>query len=144
MAGRSGAGLVPVSCRGCPADTLPAGPCGSPSQCCKAIRSSQTPGRLLNDAGLEPTVYGVFPLDTSLRGRVLRLAAAVATKMHIVPKTLAGRGALKRIFFGELTPFEGTGAAAQRDADIPTPVRIPGDRQCDGFRVLYAVGRLTG
>jgi SAM-dependent methyltransferase len=99
--------------------------------------------RLLGDAGLEATVYGVFPLDTSLRGRVLRLAAAVATKLHVVPKTLAGRGALKRIFFGELTPFEGTGEAAKRDAEIPTPVRIAGDRQCTGFRVLYAVGRLT-
>lgn len=106
--------------------------------------SARELNRLLSDAGLEPTVYGVFPLDTSLRGRVLRLAAAVATKLHVVPKTLAGRGALKRIFFGELTPFEGTDAAAQRDAEISTPVRIPGDRQCDGFRVLYAVGRLTG
>ena len=98
--------------------------------------------RLLRDAGLEPTVYGVFPLDTSLRGRVLRLAAAIATKLHVVPKTLAGRGALKRIFFGELTPFEGTSAAASRQAEIPTPVQIPGDQRCDGFRVLYAVGRL--
>jgi SAM-dependent methyltransferase len=100
--------------------------------------------KLLGDAGLEPTVYGVFPLDTSMRGRTLRLVAGVATKLHLVPKTLAGRGTLKRIFFGELTPYEGTKAAAQRDAEIPQPVRIPGDRRCDDFRVLYAVGRLAG
>lgn len=100
--------------------------------------------KLLSDAGLEPTVYGVFPLDTSMRGRILRLVAGVATKFHLVPKTLAGRGMLKRIFFGELTPYEGTDASAQRDSEIPQPVRIPGDRRCDDFRVLYAVGRLAG
>jgi SAM-dependent methyltransferase len=106
--------------------------------------SARELNRLLSDAGLEPTVYGVFPLDTSLRGRVLRLAAGIATKLHVVPKTLAGRGMLKRIFFGELTPYEGTAGAAQRDSEIPEPVRIPGDRRCSDFRVLYAVGRLTG
>lgn len=106
--------------------------------------SARELSRLLGDAGLEPTVYGIFPLDTSLRGRVLRLAAAIATRLHLVPKTLAGRGILKRIFFGELTPYKGTAAAAQRDAEIPQPVRIPGDRRCANFRVLYAVGRLAG
>lgn len=105
--------------------------------------SARELNRLLTDAGLETTVYGVFPLDTSLRGRALRLAAAIATKLHVVPKTLAGRGALKRIFFGELTPYEGTTTAAQHDTEIPKPVRIPGDRPCNDFRVLYAVGRLT-
>jgi SAM-dependent methyltransferase len=106
--------------------------------------SARELNRMLGDAGLEPTMYGIFPLDTSLRGRALRLAAAVATKLHLVPKTLAGRGMLKRIFFGELTPYEGTAAAAQRNSEIPQPVRIAGDRICAGFRVLYAVGRLPG
>ena len=99
--------------------------------------------RLLRDAGLEPTVYGVFPLDMSVRGRALRLAVAVAKKLNVVPKTLAGRGKLKRIFFGELTPFEGTTAAAARDSEIPMPVQVSGDRPCADFRVLYAVGRLA-
>lgn len=106
--------------------------------------SARELNRMLGDAGLEPTMYGIFPLDTSLRGRVLRLAAAVATKLHLVPKTLAGRGMLKRIFFGELTPYEGTAAASQRNSEIAQPVRIPGDRRCADFRVLYAVGRLPG
>ena len=106
--------------------------------------SARELSRLLGDAGLEATIYGVFPLDTSLRGRILRLVAGIATKFHLVPKTLAGRGMLKRIFFGELTPYEGTKAAAQRDSEIPQPVRVPGDRRCDDYRVLYAVGRLPG
>jgi SAM-dependent methyltransferase len=106
--------------------------------------SARELNRLLTDAGLDATLYGVFPLDTSLRGRVLRLAAGVATKLHLVPKTLAGRGTLKRIFFGELTPFEGTAAPSRRDAEIPQPVQVSGDRRCDDFRVIYAVGRLAG
>ncbi len=104
--------------------------------------SARDLNRLLDDAGLEPVLYGVFPLDTSLRGRALRLVAGIATKLNLVPKTLAGRGTLKRIFFGELTPFEGTGSSEKRDQDISQPVRISGDQVCDTFRVLYAVGRL--
>jgi len=98
--------------------------------------------KVLREAGLQPNLYGVFPLDTSLRGRALRLVAGVATKLNLVPKTLAGRGTLKRIFFGELTPYDGTSDSAERHSEISQPVEIPGDGVCDGFRVLYAVGRL--
>jgi SAM-dependent methyltransferase len=96
--------------------------------------------QLLGDAGLQPTVFGVFPLDRSLRGRVLRFVAAIATKFHLVPKTLAGRGVLKRIFFGELSPYEGIDRTAASPDFQPVPVS--GDAPCRGYRVLYAVGRL--
>lgn len=96
---------------------------------------------LLDRSGFDAEVFGVFPLDQSLRGRVLRLVSGAATKLHLVPKTLAGRGLLKKIFFGELTPFTGLEAAAQRQEDIPNPIRIDHRQVCSSYRVIYAVGR---
>jgi hypothetical protein len=49
---------------------------------------------------------------------------------------------LKRIFFGELTPYEGIDRAAASPDFRPVPVS--GDAPCRGYRVLYAVGRLPG
>lgn len=100
--------------------------------------------RMLRTAGFEPEIYGVFPLDQSARGRALRLVAGVATKLHLVPKTLAGRGMLKKIFFGELTPYSGPDEARTRSTEVADPQRLRSEDVCRGFRVLYAVGRLGG
>jgi SAM-dependent methyltransferase len=98
--------------------------------------------RLLASSGFDPEIYGVFPLDQSFKGRLLRLASGIATKLHLVPKTLAGRGFLKKFFFGELTPYAGLEGPRTRADRIAEPQRIPADRACTDFRVLYAVGRL--
>jgi ubiquinone/menaquinone biosynthesis C-methylase UbiE len=99
--------------------------------------------RLLASNGFEPEIYGVFPLDQSFKGRLLRLASRVATKLHLVPKTLAGRGFLKKFFFGELTPYTGLDGPRARAGELAEPKRVAGDRACTDFRVLYGVGRLT-
>ena len=104
--------------------------------------SAQELRKLLSSVGFDPEIYGVFPLDQSFRGRALRLVAGVATKFHLVPKTLAGRGLLKKIFFGELTPYRGLDEARARSAAIRDPQLLQDGRGCRGFRVLYAVGRL--
>jgi SAM-dependent methyltransferase len=103
--------------------------------------SARSATALLAAAGFTPQVYGVFPLSTSLKSRVLRLASRLAVKFHLVPKTLSGRGKLKKLFYGELTPYEGV-AHLTEATDIPQPVAVSGQSPCTGYSVLYAVGRL--
>ena len=84
----------------------------------------------------------LLTLQNTPRARLLRFVARIATKFHLVPKTLAGRGFLKKIFFGELTPYRGITEFAARDDEIPQPVRLDPIGRCTGYSVLYAVGRL--
>jgi SAM-dependent methyltransferase len=106
--------------------------------------SARDAAELLRKHGFEPELYGVFPLENNPRARLLRFLAGIATRFHLVPRTLAGRGFLKKIFFGELTPYRGIDEFAARDAEIPQPVRLEPISRCTGYSVLYAVGRLTG
>lgn len=105
--------------------------------------SARRAAELLRTHGFEPELYGVFPLQNTPRARLLRFVARIATKFHLVPKTLAGRGFLKKIFFGELTPYRGITEFAARDDEIPQPVRLDPIGRCTGYSVLYAVGRLN-
>lgn len=111
-----------------------------PSPYSTTYHSVRSAALLLKKHGLTPELYGVFPLSNSPRQRVLRLVATVARELHLVPKTLAGRGLLKKIFFGELTPFAGLSDPAL--AEAPQPEAVPLNQVCTGYSVLYAVGRM--
>lgn len=102
--------------------------------------STRSAAAMLSAANFAPTVYGVFPLGTSLKSRVLRLASRVAVKAGLVPKTLSGRSVLKKVFYGELTPYTGVGEVASDDAIIPKPVKVSPTEACTGYSVIYAVG----
>lgn len=97
---------------------------------------------MLEAQGFIPELYGVFPLSRSIRARLLRLLASIATKLKLVPKTLAGRGMLKRLLIGELSPF--AGFQGIDDSEVAGPVPIDPSRAANHFQVLYAVGRLEG
>ena len=109
-----------------------------PSPFSTTYHSVRSAAKLLEQHGLVTELYGVFPLSTSPRQRVLRLVATLATKFHLVPKTLAGRGLLKKIFFGELTPFQGLDDPEL--AEAPQPEAVLTKQACTAFTVLYAVG----
>lgn len=102
--------------------------------------SARSAAAMLSAAGFRPTVYGVFPLSTSLKSRVLRLVSRVAVQFHLVPKTLSGRSVLKKVFYGELTPYTGVEEVAGNAAEIPQPVEVSPTEPCTGYSVIYAVG----
>ena len=71
----------------------------------RSIPAPVVPPSCSAGTAFEPELYGVFPLQNTPRARLLRFVARIATRFHLVPRTLAGRGFLKKIFFGELTPY---------------------------------------
>ncbi len=97
--------------------------------------------RMLESQGFSPTVYGVFPLSRSLRARLLRLIAHVATALHLVPKTLSGRGMLKRILVGPMSAFDGFEDLVAED--IGEPEQVDSAQPVRSYQVIYAVGRLA-
>ena len=97
---------------------------------------------MLTEQGFTPELYGVFPLGRSMRARLFRLLASVASKLQLVPRTLAGRGMLKRLLVGELSPFGGFEGID--DGDVAQPVPIDPSQEVRFHQVLYAVGRLEG
>jgi hypothetical protein len=97
---------------------------------------------MLTEQGFIPELYGVFPLGRSMRARLFRLLASVASKLQLVPRTLAGRGMLKRLLVGELSPFGGFEGID--DGDVAQPVPIDPSQEVRFHQVLYAVGRLEG
>jgi SAM-dependent methyltransferase len=64
----------------------------------------------------------------------------VAVKLHLIPRTLAGRERLKRLFYGPLQPL----AAELTDGGVrPAPlVPIKSGEPVPHFKVLYATGRV--
>jgi|TARA_B100001971_G_C18235186_1_gene566645 SAM-dependent methyltransferase len=97
---------------------------------------------MLMEQGFIPELYGVFPLGRSMRARLFRLLASVASKLQLVPGTLAGRGMVKRLFVGGLSPFGGFEGID--DSDVAQPVPIDPSQKDRFHHVLYAVGRLEG
>ncbi|OGQ09760.1 MAG: hypothetical protein A2026_17415 [Deltaproteobacteria bacterium RBG_19FT_COMBO_46_12] len=46
---------------------------------------------------------------------------------------------LKRIFMGRLVPLPSD--ITEGIADYDPPIEIPSDRECKGFKILYAMGK---
>jgi SAM-dependent methyltransferase len=97
--------------------------------------------RMLVGQGFSPKLYGVFPLDRSMRAQLLRLVARVATALHLVPKTLSGRGMLKRILVGQMSPFAGFEDLVGEE--VAEPQQIDTAQPVRSHQVIYAVGCLV-
>jgi SAM-dependent methyltransferase len=83
-------------------------------------------GRELGAAGFTTECFGDTPVtEVSARQRILRPVKAVASRIGIIPKSMAGKKLLKRLVFGSLEkmPAEVTAATA---ADVP-PAPLPPD-----------------
>lgn len=91
---------------------------------------------LLERHGFRPELRAAF--DVARRGPAGSAVAwlrRAASSLGLIPKTLAGRARLKRLFYGALTPIppelDGSGSASQ-----PAPVPLG---PVSGHKVLYAV-----
>jgi SAM-dependent methyltransferase len=97
---------------------------------------------LLAAGGFSVETAGAFPETAgSARERLVSRLKRVASSAGVIPRTMRGKEALKRIFFGSLETLSPEIVAA--GADAPSPVRID-PRHSDGnqFTVLYAFGRI--
>lgn len=100
------------------------------------FHSADELGALISASGFSVTMRAAFPAaaDTVVSA-MIRTVRRVAVRLGVIPKTLAGREWLKRLFYGELAPLGPEvpveGDRAPLAAIPPGPVR--------SFKVLYAL-----
>lgn len=99
--------------------------------------------QMLRQAGFQdPEFFGAFAsAPASPVGSTIALMRRAAAALNLVPTTLAGRAALKRIFYGPLAPLppevDDTMAPAER------LVPLPPDSPTGGFKIIYAAARVA-
>jgi SAM-dependent methyltransferase len=89
----------------------------------------------LREAGFEPHLFA--HLDTSeisIRQRILRPLKAIASRFGVMPKTMRGKEALKKLFFGSLVEMPGDLAEVHCDYAPPHPIEPAPDRR---HKVIY-------
>lgn len=98
-------------------------------------------GGLLKEQGFSVELYGAFPVSrVSTRDQMVSAIKRVAVWLHLIPKTMKGKEALKRLFFGRLTPIppEVTDGMAEQYQLVP----IKGNSVVSAYKVLYAIGQI--
>jgi SAM-dependent methyltransferase len=111
-----------------------------PSRFAQRYFSARELGELLGAGGFTAEIYGGFGED-SARGRLLSRVKQIAGRAGLIPATMRGREALKRLLFGPLTTLPAEIAPNGYACESPTPIqwREP-QREC---AILYALGRIT-
>lgn len=97
--------------------------------------------RLLRGAGFENiTIFEAFPIDES--GRVLALVELVrraVTRLHLMPRTMRARSAVKRLLYRDMRPLGQFSLNAVDLESVAEP--IPGDETLvTRAKLLFAVG----
>jgi SAM-dependent methyltransferase len=112
----------------------------NPSQQSRTYYSAEQLQRLLDGAGLEAELYGAFPVESgSMRAACLSCVKRAAVACHVMPKTMAGKRWLKRLFYGKLVRVPST--VADGMASYCQPVPISSGPQSAGYKILFAVAR---
>lgn len=79
--------------------------------------------RLVSEAGFEVALAGYLPVDgASPFQRLLRAAKWLAVRLHLVPKTMAGKRFLRRILQGQLIPMPAELRGDEADFIDPAPI----------------------
>jgi ubiquinone/menaquinone biosynthesis C-methylase UbiE len=87
-------------------------------------------------------LYGGFPVDEeTAKDKLVSAIKRVAVALHLIPKTMKGKEALKRIFFGKLVPLPREVIEGMADYTDPAPVSP--DNIISNYKVLYAVARIS-
>ena len=97
--------------------------------------------QMLERAGFTVEMYGAYPDRQS--SAVSRLVSAVrwgAVTLHLVPRTMKGKEALKRLFYGDLLEVPAELPAPARAVSEPQPLTDPDDTS---VKVLYSVGTVA-
>lgn len=90
----------------------------------------------LDAAGFRPTFGGLIDTRTvSIRQRILRPIKFVASRLHLIPKTMHGKAWLKRLFFGEMTSMPGDIRDIPIEYNSPTP--LPAGKADTVHKVIY-------
>jgi SAM-dependent methyltransferase len=100
-------------------------------------------GDLFGSAGFACEFFGNTAVDAvSWRQRILRPVKATVVKLDLMPKTMAGKKALKRLVFGRLAvmPAEISAATATYRAPARVEPGVP-NRQ---FKVIHLAATLRG
>lgn len=94
--------------------------------------------RLLSGAGFEVEMRGGFlTRPSSILGHAASALKRAAVGAGLMPKTMAGKAALKRLFFGPLKPL-----GFEIDTTVPVEPLIPiGAGRIEDYKVLYAIAR---
>lgn len=100
-------------------------------------------GALARSYGFSPEFWGFVDIGSvSVRQRILRPLKSVASRLGLIPKTMAGKELLKKLFFGRLVPMPASILDTPIDYVEPTP--LPADRADRRFKVIYCAARSVG
>lgn len=94
--------------------------------------------QLVEKYGFTLECFGYLPAHkTSLRQRILRPIKMLASRLHVIPKTMNSKKILKRLMFGKLVtmPFE----ISRSMVDYSPPTLIANDKPDTIHKVLYGV-----
>jgi len=93
---------------------------------------------LVSKYGFQLSCFGYFPADkTSIRQRILRPIKMIASKLHLIPKSMNGKKLFKGLMFGKLVTMP-----AHVSTDMihySPPIQISNDKVDTIHKVLYAV-----
>jgi len=106
--------------------------------------SAQELAALLLGSRYTVTLFGLFPVvrTSSTKDSFISLAKQSATKFNLIPKTMRGKEALKRLFFGPLYPVP----TEVQDGMAPycQPVPISDPTEALRYKVLLALAHPDG
>lgn len=114
----------------------------SPSRSSTQYRSVPELRQMLSDEGFgRVEFYGAFPAaPATLTGTAIALLRRTAAALNLVPMTLGGRAALKRLFYGPLVPLP---PEVHDQLAPPEPlVALRPDAPVPGFKIIYAVAHI--
>lgn len=97
-------------------------------------------GEMLARFGFSCKFYGgTFVGTVSFRQRLFRPIKAMAVRLNLMPRTMAGKRFLKRLIFGEPIPMP---PEIEKDtADYTSPDAIPADALNASYKVLYCAAQ---
>lgn len=119
----------------------PAWPGFNPSPYSNKYYTATELQELLEQVGFTTTLLVGFQVSKSgLRSKVLGIVRRLAVRLRLIPKTMRGKGLLKRLLFGRLTPLP---AELSEDTAAPaTLVSVGPSTPLHDYKVVYAIGRL--
>ena len=96
---------------------------------------------LLGSQGLSVDYFGHVAVNSvSIRQRLFRPAKAAASRLGLVPKTMAGKKLLKRIVFGRLLTLPAE--IDEMMIDYVPPTRIPDNCADHRHKIIYCAARM--
>lgn len=102
--------------------------------------SARELGSLLAGQGFGVELAGAFPVGPEGAESAWRSAVRqAAVKLGLIPRSMAGKERIKRLFYRNLQPFPRELAAEGREVPL---VSVPSDQPVTGFKVIFATGRL--